>query len=133
MSLFRWTAFAFLFPKQYVKSEYSFSAFDVEEFNSQFNWRSDGWGGLKDTVQDPWNTRRSAAGDCEDYALLIASYLLSETEEDVSLVFLARGRTFHAVCSTGDAVYSSGEVHEGTLDEYCEEAGYTAIFARTVR
>lgn len=131
--IFRWSVFFHAFPRLYLDTESDWSEFDIASFNERYEWDQDEWGGLRDTIQAPNTTRSVRHGDCEDYSALIASYLLSETDEPVSLGFVMDGRLAHSVCFTDDTVYSSGRVHDKTFEEYVADSRWGRVFVRELR
>ncbi len=120
-------------PERYVKPELDWSSFDLRWFNKKFTWQEDKLFGVWDRLQPVEETLSKRQGDCEDYAFVAASYLLSETDEPVSLAYLMRGVEAHIVCFTDDAVYSSGKTFEWTLGQYCLQKNYKTVYTNELR
>lgn len=129
----KWTPLFLLFPNHYLDNDQPWWRFDIERFNQRFEWESDDWYGLKDTVAPPVDTWMNEKGDCVDYAALIASYLTSTTDKSVSLAYLISGISGHVVCYTDDKVYSSGVTHEMKFDEYVEKSVYRKVYTKKLQ
>lgn len=128
----RWTPFIFLWPKRYI-DPHATIAIDLETWSDTFEWSEDPWNGYQDFAQPVRQTIQSREGDCEDYSLVAASWLVSRGE-DVELVccFDENFAPTHVVCYDGERVYSSGAIFDKNLDEYLNWAGFRASFSVSI-
>lgn len=123
------TADFVLRPQRYLETDRDWSDFDFDVWSYKtYDWEQDDWNGLKDTVQTVTLTIETGAGDCDDYALVAASYLKSETNHDCEIValyskFFRRGHLIVYDISD-ETVYSSGSIFDKTLDEYVARSAY---------
>lgn len=126
------TALFIAFPKRYLKPLPD--DFDVYKFsNVEYEWTSDRLNGYADFSADPLDTIESGAGDCDDYARVIASWLYYETDRPIYLGLM--WSPGHLVVSDGDRVYSSGiVVSDTTIEEFADDNNYNKfVWTRTVR
>lgn len=130
------TALTYAFPTLCVNTDYDWAGFDLDEFSESFEWTSDPLNGYWDVVQPVEETLETKHGDCDDYAAVIASYLVSETTQPVAMTFLWRGRVplpDHAVIHVPGRVYSSGTIIDDPLESYAEESQYDHWFTRRIQ
>lgn len=127
------TPLLYVAPHRVLTPDRDWERFHLRGFSHTFTWEQDPLGGFLDTVQPVAETIDRETGDCEDYAVLAASYLLSETDADVRLAFLWKGLAptkGHTVVATDDTVYSSGAIYDKTLAEYEAASPYTRSVVR---
>lgn len=133
----RLTVWMFVDPDRYVDRGKFWSGFDLEQWSEYvYDWKQDSWDGLKDTVSDPRVVVETGRGDCDDYANVAVSTLLEQTDGFVGLAFmstLAANPTGHVVAYTDTHVYSSGEIYEGSLNDFMRQSQYDVKICRTVR
>lgn len=124
MELRRWTPLTFLFPSRYVSRDPFWEDFDFEEWSHHgYEWTADPWNGLRDFARRPAETVSRGRGDCEDYALVAVSWAVAQGREGVGLAFCFSPPypwPTHAIAFDDGRVYSSGEVFEGTVDEWID-------------
>lgn len=132
----RWTPLTYLRPAAYISRGPFWETFDLESWSRfRYHWDSDPWNGYKDFAQRPETTVSDGRGDCEDYALVAASWAIAQGRGPVRLGFCwEKGNLHptHAVCDDGQRIYSSGELYDDRPDEYLEWAPYDHILWRTV-
>lgn len=123
IDLRRLTAFVLVFPEWYLSTEPEVTEIDVEAFSERFTWEQDGWNGLRDIAADPVETVQTEAGDCEDYALVIASALVAQGADTVGLAYCYRRdtQTGHVVAYDDTHVYSSGVIREESIEQYARD------------
>jgi hypothetical protein len=127
-SVGRWTPFVVLRPRRYVGRGRQWAALDIEAWSERYEWHEDEWNGWLDVARRPDDTVAAETGDCEDYALVAASWALARGRTPVGLgvcfdSWLPIPR--HAVAYDRDRVYSSGEITAESLDEYVDRSEYT--------
>lgn len=131
----RLTPFVILWPHRYLGDEEFFEDFNFLEWNDEYKWEQDAWSGYRDVAKRPQRTVNTARGDCEDYALVAASWLRAN-DRPATLVVLWRQGSFlgdHVVCYSENTVYSSGEIHWGTsLEKYVEDSEYVRYITREI-
>lgn len=127
------TILGFLFPKRYTV-QFDMPV-DLQWFQHEFEWRQDAWGGLKDVIKHPQDTRDERTGDCEDFAWVALSELLSEGREHVSLVFCwsFEDRVGHTVVADEDMVYGSDTVYPGNVNGYLRNSRYEYAVVRQIK
>jgi len=132
----RWSAVAFLWPRRYIDVD-AVVDINLEAFSDRYSWRQDAWNGLRDIAKPVSETVADERGDCEDYALVAASCLLRRGADDVHIAACFK-RVWgvpvprHVVAIGGDAVYSSGIIHEMSLEEYLGQSDYWFALRRSV-
>jgi hypothetical protein len=129
--LLRWTPLLFLVPGRFVQTDAFWRTVVLDQLDHE--WTRDGWRGLKDTVSDPYTTLLDGRGDCEDYAVLAASARRASGAA-VALAFCWQDRPWptHVVASDGDRVYSSGRIHEQSLEDWLADSRYRFAAVRPV-
>ena len=138
MTLDRWTPFAVLWPDRYVSDDRDlWSAFDIEEWSRRgYDWVEDDWNGILDFAKRPNETLADGEGDCEDYALVAASWALANDRPGVGLAVCWEWPypwPRHAIAYDDERVYSSGHVTEESVDEFNEREGYRFALRRPLR
>ena len=132
----RWSAVAFLWPRRYIDVD-AVEDINLEAFSDRYSWRQDAWNGLRDVARPVRETIVDECGDCEDYALVAASCLLRRGVDDVQLAVCFEcvwGIPIprHVVAIENGAVYSSGIIHEMSLEEYLGQSDYWFALRRSV-
>lgn len=124
----RWSALVFLFPERYVEPA-GFEDFDLHEWSREtFEWRREGQWPWQDTVQETAETLLSGRGDCDDYALLAASWSLAHGHTGVGLAVMGHyaahvlPRPTHMVAYDAVHVYSSGRIVRGTPQAFVADS-----------
>lgn len=140
MKLARLTVFMLLFPKLYIKVERRWADISLFHWSSEeYSWDRDG---PLDFVSRPEKTFMSAAGDCEDYALVVLCIIFSKAKYsdvgeystvsdatelgDINLCVCGEGwRPNHVVVEARGRVYSSGDIFSNTdLEGFIEQTDY---------
>ena len=136
MKLRRWTPLLFSSPKSYVEESEFWADIEFEQWSDEeYEWVKDNWNGVRDFVQEPRTTYEKGEGDCEDYALVAASVLVSRGRTDLHFaVVTSRVVPEHFVLYDADRerVYSSGTIHEKPLDEYVAGSRYKRSTSRQI-
>ena len=133
----RWTPFTFLFPGRYVDDDEFWTDFDLVAWSrTTYEWTEDPWNGFRDFARRPRDTVAAGTGDCEDYALVAASWLVAQGRDRVGLAFCwewpypwAR----HVIAFDGERVYSSGTISQGSVEEWVEDSRYAVSVSRRIR
>ena len=138
MQFDRWTPFAVLWPERYVSDDVDlWSALDIEEWSRRgYDWVEDDWNGVLDLAKRPHETLADGEGDCEDYALVAASWALANDRPGVGLAVCWEWPypwPRHAIAYDDERVYSSGDVTEESVDEFNEREGYRFALRRPLR
>jgi len=134
--MIRLSAFFYLWPHRFIEScDWQEKESLVSWSINTYDWRQDDWNGMKDTVQRPQKTWESGAGDCDDYALVVASYLANTTDNTLHVCALYTIGSGHMVIydETEERVYSSGVVLSQTLSEYKSKSKYGTVFTQNVQ
>lgn len=130
----RLTAIFLRYPGRYVDPDAA-GSLDVLRWSDEFDWEQDAWKGFRDTVDPVEDVIETATGDCDDYAVVVASWAVA-ADRDPSLVVCKTPGGFlpsHVAVWDGERVYSSGNVHHDTdPDEYLEESPYDRYRLRHV-
>jgi hypothetical protein len=129
----RWTPFVFTWPRRYVGRGDRWATFDFDGWSTTYEWSEDEWNGWLDVARRPDDTITERTGDCEDYALVAASWALAQGRTPVGLGFCFPSRApvpRHVVAYDRDRVYSSGEIREESLDDYLDRTEYTWALRR---
>ena len=129
----RWTPFVMAAPRRHVGRGHRWEAFDFEAWTARYTWEADPWNGWLDVARAPDETVVAERGDCEDYALVAASWALSRGRTPVGLAFCFPPRSpvpRHAVAYDRERVYSSGDVTTESLDAYLDREGYAWALRR---
>jgi hypothetical protein len=138
MRLDRWTPFAILWPERYVSDDEDlWSALDIEAWSRRgYEWVEDDWNGFLDFAKRPHETLADGAGDCEDYALVAASWALANDRPGVGLAVCWEWPypwPRHAIAYDDERVYSSGHVTEESVEAFTERDGYRFALRRPLR
>lgn len=136
MRLRRWTPLTFLFPARYVERRERWAAFDLPGWAADdYDWTQDDWNGFRDFATPPAETVRDGRGDCEDFALVAASWAVSNGRADVGLGLCweaTRPWPTHVIAYDAEAVYSSGQIMPVTVDEWVDASKYVFVLRRRV-
>ncbi|MFC6940107.1 hypothetical protein ACFQE8_09045 [Salinirubellus sp. GCM10025818] len=138
MRLDRWTPLAVLWPERYVSRDLDlWSAFDIEEWSRRgYDWVEDDWNGFLDLAKRPHETLADGTGDCEDYALVAASWALANDRPGVGLAVCWEWPypwPRHAIAYDDERVYSSGRITRESVAEYTNRDGYLFSLRRPLR
>lgn len=120
MSWRNFTAFVYFSPDRYIIENTTFGNIDIDAFSRRFEYKPDQLAGIADFATSPWETWATGEGDCEDYALFIASCLLSRDADNVGLGFCYNvwPPQGHVVAFDDTRVYSSGAIYSETFREH---------------
>jgi hypothetical protein len=136
MKLRRWTPLMFAFPQFYVEESEFWADRSLGRWSDrEYEWTRDAWNGVRDFAQPPRTTYEECRGDCEDYALVAACVLVSRGRTNLHFaVVTSRVIPEHFVLydTERERVYSSGIVHEKTLDEYVADSRYERSISRPI-
>jgi hypothetical protein len=134
MKLHRLTFLVFAFPNYYVDNDPEFwGDINIIDWSFEFDWEKDDWNGMKDIATKPRTTFSSKAGDCEDYALVAASWCVSNNRSGVGLGFcFDRFRAEHVIAFDDERIYSSGVIRDETPEEYIRDSDYDRVIRRGV-
>ena len=138
MRLDRWTPLAVLWPERYVNHDADlWSSLDIEEWSREgYDWVEDDWNGLLDFAKRPHETLADGTGDCEDYALVAASWALANDRSGVGVAVCWEWPypwPRHAVAYDDERVYSSGRIIRESVEEYAERDGFAFCLRRPIR
>jgi hypothetical protein len=126
------TVVLFLFPSIVLKPNVDWSTFDPITFDTTFRWKQDPLGGFLDIVRPIRKTIETRRGDCDDYAAVMASYFLAETDEPVKLLVLRRDFTFHVAVEANGTIYASDMSYLNT-DSYLRKTEYHIMYSKTLQ
>lgn len=135
MKLRNFTPFVILWPRKYLGSEEQFKDIDIEQWSREYSWESDEWNGFKDFTQAPSITYEEKHGDCEDYAMVVLSWLKANDRDAHMLVLWQKGdiAASHVAVYDGRDVYSSGSIfRDCTVHDYVERSKYSHVLNRKV-
>lgn len=137
MRLRRWTPLTFLLPSRYLDRDRDWEAFDLVAWSrDEYRWQQDRWNGLLDIARTPAETLDRRRGDCEDYALVAASWAVGNGREGVGLGLcweLSRPWPTHVIAFDEEFVYSSGEIWKTSVEQWRQESPYALVLRRRVR
>jgi len=131
----RWTPLVLISPRWGIDTDHDWHSVDLHEWADRYQWEQDGFNGLLDLAADPVETYRTERGDCEDFALVCASWLEAHNKPwglagmwSTDIVpEQARG---HVVAFDTERVYSSGEIVAETVAETVDRLGYDVHLTR---
>jgi hypothetical protein len=136
MDLPRWTPLTYIAPEQYVDSADFWTEFDLERWSrTSYEWTEDPWNGLRDFARRPKETVTAGTGDCEDYALVAASWAVAQGRDGVGLAFCWESPypwPRHAIAFDAERVYSSGTISRKSVDQWVEESKYVFFVSRRI-
>ena len=136
MDFRQWTPLTFIAPSKYVDEDQFWAEFDLKAWASRrYYWEQDPWNGIRDFAKRPKETVRDEEGDCEDFALVAASWALANGRKDVGLAFCWEWPypwPRHVIAYDTDRVYSSGHISEQTVDEWVAESKYAFSLSRQI-
>lgn len=131
-----WTPLLYVWPRRYIDNSHTVRRLNFDRWSKGFEWEQDGWNGLKDVAERPQVTISMQSGDCEDYALVAASWAYARQRHPVKLAFcFPEGSPIprHVVAADKYRVYSSGEIYEDTsVEEYVEQSKYGWCLERKI-
>lgn len=130
-----WTPFTYLFPSRYIETGDDWRNFDIESWSDDFyDWTEDGWNGLRDFAKPPEKTVEKGKGDCEDYALVAASWAIANDRPGVGLAFCIGPKPWptHVIAYDDERVYSSGVITEQSVESFLERTEYERTLRRRV-
>lgn len=132
-----WTPFTFLFPSRYVDTGESVASLDLESWSrAEYDWVSDAWNGFRDFAKPPSKTLDDEEGDCEDYALVAASWALANDRPGVGLAFcIEKPKVWptHVIAFDDERVYSSGNISAESVESWLEGSDYDYALRRRIR
>lgn len=134
MNVRRWTPFTFVAPDRYVDRDEWWTTFDLEAWSrSEYEWAQDPWNGVVDFARRPRDCVDAGRGDCEDYALVALSWAVAHDRDGVGIGFcwnLPYPWPRHVIAFDDERVYSSGRIHEGSVDEWKADSKYSVVLRR---
>lgn len=132
MDLRRPSFLVYLRTRRYLDGSFDWQDFDFEAWSEEeYTWRQDPWNGVRDFVQRPAETVETGRGDCDDYALVAASWADAVGRDGLGMAVCGNGvLPRHMLAFDADRVYSSGNVRDGGLGDYLRDADYSWIYAR---
>jgi hypothetical protein len=137
MEIRRWTPFTYLLPNRYVDHDPFWSEFDIEQWSqSTYEWTEDPWNGFRDFAKRPATTVSQGTGDCEDYALVAASWMVAQEREGAGIAFCWEPPypwPRHAIAYDDERVYSSGTISNESVEEWVEDSRYAFAIRRRIR
>lgn len=137
MEFRRWTPLTFLFPRRFIEAGQFWDDFDLRDWAAgTYEWTQDPWNGLVDFAKRPRETITDDRRDCEDFALVAASWAVANDRPDVGLGFCwesNRPWPTHVITYDTDYVYSSGNIIEGDVDEWIADSKYAFALKRRVK
>lgn len=121
------TAFLYFNPDRFLVENSVLGNIDIDAFSRRFEYEPDNLAGFADFATDPMTTWATGKGDCEDYALFVASALKSRGVENVHLGFCYRAwpPAGHVVTFDDSRVYSSGAIFHKSFREYSKDWTFT--------
>ncbi|MFC6990094.1 hypothetical protein ACFQJD_17815 [Haloplanus sp. GCM10025708] len=130
----RFSLLVFFLTRRYLDTAYDWDRFDIEEWSrNRYEWTQDPWNGLNDFVQEPATTIETGTGDCDDYALVAASWATAVGRDGVGLGLCGRGpRIRHMIAFDADRSYSSGDIYSTGPGAYLDRSEYTWIYTRRI-
>lgn len=123
----------FLRTGRYLDESYDWERFDIETWSEEeYDWRRDPWNGVRDFVNRPEETVETGRGDCDDYALVAASWASAVGREGVGMAVCGSSRVLpqHMVAFDSERTYSSGTIHDCGPGEYLDGSDYSWLYAR---
>ena len=134
MQLRRWTPLIMARPHRYVSEDAFWNGFDLFEWaETGYEWTQDPWNGLRDFARRPQRTVSEGRGDCEDFALVAASWAVAQGRRGVGLGFCfswPRPWPVHAIAYDDERIYSSGYISEVSVDEWLTNSKYDYCLRR---
>ena len=126
------TALFLASPRRYLRPVPNF---DPNSFTTRWTYQADPLWGLWDIARNPHDVIEHARGDCVDYARLAASWLYYHTDRPIALYVMGRihNPPGHLVAYDGERVYSTGRIHEESLESYCYRTNRIVVLRRGIR
>lgn len=136
MDVRRWTPFTFVVPGWYVDRDEFWADFDFETWAAtEYDWDADRWNGIRDFAREPMETVERGRGDCEDFALVAASWAVADGRDGVGLAFCWKPPypwPTHVIAYDEDRVYSSGDVERESVADWLADSEYVFAVRRPV-
>lgn len=136
MEIKRWTPFTFFMPNRYIDRSNFWIDFNLQKWSSEiYKWKQDSWNGYRDFAKRPAQTISDGEGDCEDYALVAASWALAQDHRGVGLGVCWKRldpRPRHVIAFDNEFVYSSGDIRQESVEEYISRSQYSYCVKRTL-
>jgi hypothetical protein len=136
MNVRRWTPLTFVAPARYVDRDDLWQSFDFASWSqSEYVWEQDDWNGYLDIAKHPRECVEMGRGDCEDYALVALSWAVAQDREGVGLGFCWESPypwPRHVIAFDEERVYSSGTIHETSVDQWRADSRYSFVLRRHV-
>lgn len=136
MDVRRWTPLTFVAPARYVDRDDWWQSFDLEAWSqSEYVWIQDEWNGYRDFAKYPRECVELGRGDCEDYALVALSWAVAHDRDGIGLGFCwdpPYPWPRHVIAFDEERVYSSGYIHETSVDEWLADSKYSFVLRRRV-
>jgi len=135
----RFSFLAWLFPNRFVERNDRWHAFSLYDWSGDgYEYQKDSAGLWNDTVKHPADTVATGVGDCEDYALVAASWAASNRREGVGLAVCGHRVgpvpvTDHMIAYDSRRVYSSGYIFDLSVDEYLKSSEYSWCWRRDLK
>lgn len=137
MQLRRWTPFVMVRPQHYVSRSDFWEEFDLFEWaGGVYEWTEDPWNGFRDFAKRPQRTVSDGRGDCEDFALVAASWAIAQDRDNVGLGFCftwPRPWPVHAIAYDANRIYSSGYISEVAVTEWLANSRYDYCLRRPIQ
>lgn len=134
----RHTFWLYIVPTRYVSGD-QVGDTDLDQFNYEYEWTSDQWNGLMDYARPITQTLERQTGDCEDYALVVASILARDQAETIGFGFCLKRYYLmpiprHVIAYDNRDIYSSGTVYNDTdVTDYIADSQYNFVLRRRVK
>lgn len=132
----RWTPLVAINPKHFCSTSPRIEQLDIERWSEEeYAWHVDGWKGMRDWAKPPEQTIEEGVGDCEDYALVAASWELVHSNRPLYIAYMFDSwypYPRHMVCQANDLIYSSGSITKETIEEYTVRSEYDTFFRRRI-
>lgn len=124
----------FLRTHRYLDDEFDWASFDFEAWSDEeYTWRQDPWNGVKDFVNRPQWTVENGRGDCDDYALVAASWASANGRDGIGMGVCGTGLLpRHMIAFDSEHTYSSGVIRDCGPGEYLDRSEYTWLYTRTI-
>ena len=136
MDVRRWAPLTFVAPARYVDRDDFWRSFDLESWSqSEYDWTQDDWNGYLDFTRYPRECVESGRGDCEDYAFVAISWAVAQDRDGIGLAFCWKPPypwPRHVIAYDKERVYSSGTIHEASVDEWKADSDYRFVLRRRV-
>lgn len=123
-------------PNRFIDDNVFWESFDFQAWSEEdYTYDKDSLRGFFDRAQKPRTTISINSGDCEDYALVAASWAYAQGR-NTKLALCFNGKSpvpKHAVAFDGTNVYSSGAVMSyDSIEEYVNDSEYDWFLSRSL-